>query len=414
VVALEPTEAGRALERGFVTRCTTVITSARRLYSTAEKSVAGDGGLDPAIVLHALAAAAASLYRVDAPDREDLRLNALMLGAISATDLLPLTPADYRAGIEQGGVAVQANLAGFERGREALSAPPSLEAEAPALTYQPAPAGLETELARLPDSLRPLIGHALARLVDYQDRAYAALYLKRIQPIVALEREGGDGGYRLSAEVARRLGAWMSYEDLIRVAQLKTRPGRWARIRAELGAQAGEPVQVHDYFKPRRQEIAAVLPAIFGRFVSGRDAPPQRAGTGLALRWPTSSVFGFATLRLLAGLRSLRRLSHGYATEQAAIERWLAAVNAAAAHHHELACRCAELAVWARGYGEVRARGVTRIEALLDDLPARLGHDIAGLRAELDAALVAARHDPDPSSVAVAPPVLAAKPFSMR
>jgi len=151
------------------------------------------------------------------------------------------------------------------------------------------------------------------------------------------------------------------------------------------------------------------LPAALGRLVSRHGTPVARAGRGLALRWPTSSVLGFAALRILAGLRVLRPLSHGYATEQAAIERWLAAVRAAAAHDHDLARRCAQLAVWARGYGEVRARGMARVDALLHDLTARLSGDAAGLRADLDAALDAARHDPDRSSVAVAAPVIAAK-----
>jgi len=411
MVALEPTEAGRALERGFVTEHTTVITSARRLYSTAEKSVASDGGLDPAIVLHALDAAAANLYRMDPPAHEDVRLNALMFGAIAATGILPLEAEDYRNGIEQGGVAVEANLAGFERGREALSAPPSIATQAPGLSYQRPPAGFETEIERFPETLRSLVGHALARLVDYQDPAYVKLYLERLQAVVALERDDDENreDYPLSATVARRLGAWMSYEDLIRVAQLKTRPGRLARIRAELDAEAGEPVAIRDFFKPRRQEIAAVLPSVFARIVSRRDLRPDRAGTGLALRWPTFTVLGFAALRMLAGMRFLRRWSYGYATEQAAIERWLAAVRFAAAHDLDLARRCAKLALWARGYGEVRARGMARIDALLSDFSARVVKDPEGLRRDLDAALDAARHDPDRNSVPVAGPVIATR-----
>ena len=36
MIAMEPTEAGRAIERGFVTDFTTVITTTERVYSTSE------------------------------------------------------------------------------------------------------------------------------------------------------------------------------------------------------------------------------------------------------------------------------------------------------------------------------------------------------------------------------------------
>ena len=45
------------------------------------------------------------------------------------------------------------------------------------------------------------------------------LYLHRLQPIA--DRDDAEGA--LTREVARYLALWMSYEDVIRVADLKTR-----------------------------------------------------------------------------------------------------------------------------------------------------------------------------------------------
>ena len=67
---------------------------------------------------------------------------------------------------------------------------------------------------------------------------------------------------KLAAEVARHLALWMAYEDIIRVADLKTRASRFERVRKEVGAKPGEPVVVIDYLKPGVEEFASVLPAL--------------------------------------------------------------------------------------------------------------------------------------------------------
>ena len=65
MIAMEPTEAGRAIERGFVTDFTTVITTTERVYSTAEKVSAGDGRIDVIPVIDAIKKAAKKLIQLD-------------------------------------------------------------------------------------------------------------------------------------------------------------------------------------------------------------------------------------------------------------------------------------------------------------------------------------------------------------
>ena len=43
----------------------------------------------------------------------------MLLGALAATRILPMSPADFEAAIREGGVAVERNLAGFRAGIEA-------------------------------------------------------------------------------------------------------------------------------------------------------------------------------------------------------------------------------------------------------------------------------------------------------
>ncbi len=413
VAALEPTEAGRALQEGYVNAATTVITSSERVYSVAEKVVAGDGRVPAGPVLAALTQAARRLIQVQPPLNG--QANAYFFGALIGSEALPFSPAEGRGAIENLGLAVAVNLAGFEAG---LAAARRQEAEAerqaaPAGTISPIvltdpvagpaappaeaapPPGFEQEMAALPEVLRPLVGRGLARLVDYQDAAYARRYLARLGPILALDVVHPGQGYRLTREAARRLAAWMSHEDIVRVAQLKTRRGRLARIRQEVGARSGEPVKVVDFLSPTWEEVGGVLPAGLYTFAGRLLGKRGRAAFETHLRWPTSSPWGWAMLRLLASLRWLRPRTAAFAQEQAAIETWLQGVAAAAAVDYDLACQTAELAVWARGYGAVRARGLACLAAVFAGWPQLLQADPQAAAAAVRASLHAARHEPD-------------------
>lgn len=392
VAALEPTEAGRALERGHVTGGTTVITADKRIFSTAEKVDAGDGTIPVEPVIEALEQAAGKVLRLD---MQSLgagavgQANAILFGAIAGTGVLPLSVDECRAAIKAKGVAAESNLAGFHVGLDA-TAEPAPAVPDPGQAFEPPPAEFAGAVATLPEPLRDLAGHALARLVDYQDAAYGRLFLDRLRPLIEFDR---TDDCRLAALVARRLATWMSFEDVVRVAQLKTRPGRLTRIRGEVGLTNGGPLKVYDYLKPGREELVSLMPPVLARWVPKEKA--QGAGQGWRLRMPTASAFGYAAMKTMAGLRPLRRHGVRFRHEQAAIEAWLAAVATTAGHDLDLACEVADLAIWVRGYGDVRSGGMDRLDGLFGNLENRLRENPKGLAAEIDAALAAARTDPD-------------------
>lgn len=394
VAAMEPTEAGRALDQGLVTAETTVISAAQRVFSTAEKVIAGDGTIDPVPILQALGSAAHRLIRLDGADAAGAAINAVMLGAIAGSGVLPIGTECYRNAIRHRGVAVDANLRGFDAGYSLAQSDGGATAAPPGPIFQPAPQGFQAAVDRLPPPLRPIVGHGLARLVDYQNAAYAQRYLDRLQPFIRRDAEHGgeDAACRLSQEVARRLAAWMSYEDVIRVAQLKTRSGRLARIRGEVGARDGEPLQVVEFLKPGPAEIRMILPPGLARLI--RDPAPGKPA-GRPLRLPTTSPWGYFALRFLASLRPLRPRSVGFAREQVLIDRWLTVVTATAHRDYALACQVAELAVWARGYGQVRERGLDCLTELFTDWERRVEREPEALRTSVAAALTDARDNPD-------------------
>ena len=182
-----------------------------------------------------------------------------------------------------------------------------------------------------------------------------------------------DPGGRLTAVFARRLAVWMTYEDAIRVADLKTRRGRFERIRREQGAPDGSVLVVTDYLKPDLDELYGLLPASIGGPVARwaeRRWPAGRPTIGQHVK--TTSVLGFLRVWLLARLRWLRPSSLRRQREEVLMSRWEEAVRVAARLDETLAFEVAELATVARGYGEVRRRLFAAIGRCLDEtlLPA--------------------------------------------
>src|SRR5262249_33817083 len=133
--------------------------------------------------------------------------------------------------------------------------------------------GLDRFLVELrglvPVPAQPVVKEGIARLVDYQDEAYAWLYLDRLRPVITLDERHGDGTYRLSTEVARYLALGMAYEDTIRVAELKIRGERFARVAREVKLADGQVLKIAEFLHPRLQEIAESVPARLGRFLEG-------------------------------------------------------------------------------------------------------------------------------------------------
>lgn len=371
LLAPELLEVARSIELGFPSPSrTTIIASSHRLYSIHEKIATG-GGIYPLVQLQAAAAAfSRSTVVFDAlalARQHGTEVNALLLGALAASDALPVGVEAYRRAIQSKGVQVAANLQGFEIGLERARTLASGGAGASgggqgAVSTAPlaaAPGELAADLARLPEGLRPVAGAALARLVDYQDVRYARRYLDRLRPFTG---DGADA--ELARLVAQYLAVWMTYEDAIRVAQLKTRAERLDRIRTDTRSP-GAAIVVTDYLKPDLDEIYGIMPhrlvAPVARWAE-RRWPRGRPTLGQQVK--TTTVSGFLRLWLLARCRRLRPSSYRAYHEHARMERWLAAVQRCAGWDRALAREVARAARLVKGYGQVRRR----LEAVLDDL----------------------------------------------
>jgi indolepyruvate ferredoxin oxidoreductase, beta subunit len=227
-----------------------------------------------------------------------------------------------------------------------------------------------------------------SRLCDYQDEVYADRYLDRVTQVLALEPEADDP--RLTAATARSLALWMSFEDVMRVAQVKTRSGRKERIRREVRAGPEDLVQVREFVKPRVEEICGTLPAALGRRLQASPRANRILKRFTAgRRISTSTISGFALLRTLAGLRRLRRGTLRYQLENERIEAWLGQIEKIAPADYELALELAECQTLVKGYGDTHERGwasFSQISALAPKL-AGAAQAAATLRTLREAAL---------------------------
>ena len=90
-----------------------------------------------------------------------------------------------------------------------------------------------------PAETRLVIETGFRRCVDFQDGVYGDSYIRKVKELTAIDRMSGgaDKGWRLSIEGARFLALRMTYEDVIRVADLKTRADRFETVRKESRAK---------------------------------------------------------------------------------------------------------------------------------------------------------------------------------
>jgi len=379
-VASEAAEAARMVQRGFVTPArTTLIASDHRVYGISEREHLSDGTINLNAVRQIAARTAKRFVHFDMlsiANQSGTPISAVMFGAIAGAAVLPFDRAQFEASIREGGKAVDANLAAFDSGYQSASAggatvfdpTPKVDAPTP-FTLPPAKttegAVLLESLKALPQACHELVYHALLKLVDYQDYEYASAYVQRIQAIAALD--DGAASYALTRQSARYLCLLMCFEDIPRVAQLKIRQGREPAIRSEVLAEADQIIEVVEFFRPRVEEICAMLPAGLGRWMLGSKliCAAIKPFTG-GRRLKTTNVLVYMALRLLAACRRFRRATLGYEHEYELIERWFGSVvNAASAGNHALAKELAEAGRLVKGYGDTRARTRSQLMSIL-------------------------------------------------
>jgi indolepyruvate ferredoxin oxidoreductase beta subunit len=225
-----------------------------------------------------------------------------------------------------------------------------------------------------PPSVTEMASRGYARLVEYQDTQYADLYLSRLERILQAERAADSDSardFKATQETARYLALWMAFDDIVRVADLKCRQSRAARVRHEVKAEPEEIVRVYDFFKPGIPEIAALLPRRLADSLLRWDKRRISVGKSpfaFPLKVATHTLTGFAALRILASLGWLRKRSSRYAKEQQMIERWLGGIEQGIGADWQVGYEIALCGRLIKGYGTTNERGKENLLHVLDHL----------------------------------------------
>jgi hypothetical protein len=205
----------------------------------------------------------------------------------------------------------------------------------------------------LPDAVAPVVSDAIHMLIDYQGNAYAKLYVTRLQRFVG-RRDVNDA---MLGEIARLTAMRMSYQDPIRLAQLKL---------AELEA-GGAPS--HDVRRFRFDELIGALPAVVAEPVLDTfEWLGWEVRRRVPIRFSTRSRFGIRRLKIEAGLRRWRLFSVRYAKERVWVERWLHMIDRSLTKQPRAASAIVQTATMVQGYGDAYRQGLADWHAIIDGL----------------------------------------------
>ena len=358
IVSSELLETARQVGNGMASpERTLVVSSSSRVLTTLERMQLADGRAESETLLKLVRQFSRRHHVFDmaaaARDAGTI-VSAVMLGAVAAAGIFPFSREQYEAVVKASGTAAAASLRGFAAGYEQVRRPGHDAAAAMAA----------------PLAVRDIAALAHERLVEYQDAAYAELYRQRLQAVVDAEQAAdpqGAGAGAIALETARWLALWMAFDDIVRVADLKSRAARWDRVRRETRAADDDLLKVYDHFKPGAPEFAALLPAPLAQRVLAWDRR-RTAPWALPLKVGTHSVFGMLALRALASLKWLRPRGSRYALEQEMIERWLGAIVAGTRRSWRLGHEIALCGRLVKGYGSTNERGKENLLHVLDHL----------------------------------------------
>ena len=374
MITAEMMEAGRSIMRGFVTPDRTVlITSTHRALAVSEKMAPGDGIASSEEVMAAAGLAARQLIAADFDALAIANgsvISATLFGALAGSGALPFPRAAFEEAIRASGKGVEPSLRAFAAGFDAAAGAP---VEAVEVQTAPAPAAtgpeallrewdnLRASLSDLPPEAAQMALAGLRKVVDFQDLDYGRDYLGRLRQIGS--RDPGDGS--LTREAAKYIANAMAYDDIIRVANAKTRPQRGTRIAQEMRLKPGQLMQVTEFLHPRAEEIVSLLPASMG---ARWQANPRRMALidrlfNRGRRIRTDGIIGFSMLYLLAGAKGWRRRTLRHAQEIAHLDAWLDRVAMA---RPDVAMELLRNQRLIKGYSDTHVRGQSKFARVME------------------------------------------------
>jgi len=171
----------------------------------------------------------------------------------------------------------------------------------------------------------------------------------------------------------------MCYDDILRVADLKTRSSRDTRLRREQQVTDDKIVHVTEYFHPRAEEFCGTLPAGLGAWIENSPlifgVTQKLINKGRRIR--TDGVVGFGMLWTVAGFRRYRRklLRHRY--ENRHLNELLSATHTALIANYALAVEILQCQRLIKGYSDTHSRSQSKFKRVVESALLSLHKDDA-------------------------------------
>ncbi|MGO3327711.1 indolepyruvate ferredoxin oxidoreductase family protein [Gordonia sp. (in: high G+C Gram-positive bacteria)] len=278
--------------------------------------------------------------------------NMLMVGATFQTGSLLLSAESIERAIALNGVAVDANLQAFRRGRQAVVSPDDVvtaiaSIRTPVPEYSPSAAAerAASSLIGSGDDLSAVLERRYDELIAYQSETYARTWLRTVRRV----HDAGHGD-RLTSAVARNLYKLMAYKDEYEVARLTDDATFAATIADEFGDDARVAVRLHP---PMLREMGMTSKISLG---SWADPALRCLAKMKRLRGTRLDPFGRAEVR-----RMERALIDEY---RAALDEILASLGTYPSPERVAAATAiADLPDMVRGYESVKTANVARYRA---------------------------------------------------
>lgn len=412
LIAAELMEAGRAVMRGFVTPYnTTMIASTHRAHAVSEKMVPGFGISDPRPVIEAVQEHSLRAILLDMEAiavSEGSVISASLFGALAASGALPFGTPAFENAISSSNRGVEKSLRAFHRAMQAASAseqstnitvsqrngttaaspaesgsadqlagvstgamkgvPSAADISGP-VHEKNAWLGLQKRILELPIVVQEMASAGLIKVVDFQDTAYGDEYLSRVENILSQDTDANQ--FDLTREAAKHIANAMAYDDVIRVADLKTRDSRFVHIRQEMQVSPDQRMKLTEYMHPRGEELLSLLPApLATRIARNRVLAgfvDRILGGGRRMR--SDRISGFLPLYLVAGLRRWRKHSLRHRVEVEHLENWLEAACTHLPKNYDLAVEIIKCRRLIKGYSDTHVRGQSKFERIFEVLP---------------------------------------------
>ncbi len=387
VIAAELMEAGRSVIRGLVTPDKTLlIASTHRSFAVGEKEKPGDGIGNPEVVVSATDFAAKKTIAFDMDTlatKNGSVVSSALFGALAASHALPFSKDIFEATIKAGGKGIEASLrafnAAFERAKKGendkLSASPvkRLE-ELPASAGHPV---LDRLLARIrtefPQNAQSMLYAGVKKLTEFQDAGYADEYLTRTAELhrADIAHGGAEKEFAFTLQAAKYLAIAMAYDDVIRVADLKTRATRFERVRKEVGVKTDQLLYTTEYMHPRMEEVCGTLPKGLGQWIE--NSPKlftflnRRIDKGRRVK--TGTLCWFLGLYVVSSLRRFRRSSLRHHTEVAHRDAWIEKAKGVQPANYDLAVEVLGNRRLVKGYSDTHSRGLSKFDRVMSALP---------------------------------------------